>query len=293
MRTDTLGDRMKLYEGMEAGRRLMPLLPIIARIDGRAFSTFTRGMARPYDERMQAAMLATTVALVRETNACLGYTQSDEISLAWHSTDTKSSVWFDGRIIKMISQLGAQATLYFYREVCKTMPEYADRLPTFDARVWNVPNRTEGANVFLWREWDATKNSLSMAASAYFSHKELNGRDGKARHDLLHGIGINWNDYGVHFKRGVYVQRRTTTRPFTTLELDKLPPKHAARRDPALAVTRSDWVPVDMPRFSTVANREAVVFDGTSPVVTVQSVEEASDAQLRDIIHQGDMQLIW
>lgn len=29
---DDLGDRMKLYEGMEAGRRLMPLLPAMARL---------------------------------------------------------------------------------------------------------------------------------------------------------------------------------------------------------------------------------------------------------------------
>lgn len=32
--SDDLGDRMKMYEGMEAGRRLMPLLPVLARIDG-------------------------------------------------------------------------------------------------------------------------------------------------------------------------------------------------------------------------------------------------------------------
>lgn len=66
---DDLGDRMKMYEGMEASRRLMPLLPALARIDGRAFHRFTRGMQRPFDARFSAAMVDTTAALVRDTGA--------------------------------------------------------------------------------------------------------------------------------------------------------------------------------------------------------------------------------
>jgi tRNAHis guanylyltransferase len=89
---DALGDRMKGYESAEAGRRLMPLVPVMARIDGRCFSSFTRGMRRPYDPTMSEAMIDTTVQLVKETNACMGYTQSDEITLAWHSTDPKSHI---------------------------------------------------------------------------------------------------------------------------------------------------------------------------------------------------------
>jgi tRNA(His) 5'-end guanylyltransferase len=178
---DDLGDRMKMYEAMEARRRLMPLLPALARIDGRAFHTFTRGMQRPFDMDFTCCMIDTTVELVRSTGACMGYTQSDEITLAWHD-----HVYFDGRVSKMTSQLAAQATLTFYRWVLARMPAYADRLPTFDARVWNVPNRAEAANVFLWREWDATKNSLSMAASACYSHLALLGKNGKEKHDMLH-----------------------------------------------------------------------------------------------------------
>lgn len=114
---DDLGDRMKLYESMEAGRRLMPLLPALARIDGRAFHSFTRGMARPFDATFSACMVDTTAALVRDTGACMGYTQSDEITLAWHSRNAHSKIWFDGRVAKMTSQLAAQATLIFYRLV--------------------------------------------------------------------------------------------------------------------------------------------------------------------------------
>lgn len=108
---EALGDRMKAYEGVEAGRRLMPLLPVLARIDGRAFHSFTRGMMRPFDADLSACMVETTVALVKETGACVGYTQSDEITLAWHSPSLAQPIWFDGRVAKMTSQLAALATL--------------------------------------------------------------------------------------------------------------------------------------------------------------------------------------
>ena len=262
---DDLGDRMKLYEGAEAGRRLMPLLPVLARIDGRAFHSFTRGMARPFDADFSACMVDTTEALVRDTGACMGYTQSDEITLAWHADNHKSQIWFDGRVAKMTSQLAAQATLIFYRAVLERMPQYAERLPTFDARVWSVPNRAEGANVFLWREWDATKNSVSMAAAAHYSHKQLHGKNSPQKHDMLFAAGVNWNDYPDFFKRGTYVQRRTVSIPFSAEELDFLPEKHEARKNPALIVERQVCTVLGMPPLGTVTNREAVIFDGAEP----------------------------
>lgn len=262
---DSLGDRMKLYEGLEAGRRLMPLLPVLARIDGRAFHSFTRGMERPFDTAFTAAMGGTTMHLVRETGACMGYTQSDEITLAWHAPNSRSQIWFDGRVAKMTSQLAAQATLAFYRLVVEHMPEYADRLPTFDARVWNVPNRAEGANAFLWREWDATKNSVSMASSAYYSHNELMGKHSRDKHDMLMAKGVNWNDYPAVFKRGLYIQRRQVSTPFSAEELASLPPRHDARRNPDLLVERSVVSVLELPPLATLANREAVIFDGAAP----------------------------
>jgi tRNA(His) 5'-end guanylyltransferase len=239
----------------------------MARIDGRTFHSFTRGMDRPFDRRFSEAMIKTTISLVRDTGACMGYTQSDEITLAWHAENSQSQIWFDGRVTKMTSQLAAQATLAFYRLTLELMPEYADRLPTFDARVWNVPNRTEGANVFLWREWDATKNSVSMAASAFYSHKSLLGKNTPQKHEMLFQKGINWNDYPTFFKRGTYVQRRTISKPFSAEEISQLPEKHEARRNPALIVERSICAEIEMPPLSTVANREAVIFQGETAVI--------------------------
>ncbi|KKL92895.1 hypothetical protein LCGC14_1880070, partial [marine sediment metagenome] len=107
--SDNFGDRMKMYEKAESGRRFMPLLPVYARLDGRSFSRFTKGFNRPYDKRMSEAMIDTTKYLVEETNALIGYSQSDEISLVWYSDSIDSQIFFDGKIQKMVSVLAALA----------------------------------------------------------------------------------------------------------------------------------------------------------------------------------------
>ena len=260
-----LGDRMKAYE-RETERTMMPLLPVLARVDGRSFHTFTRDFRRPYDEGMSQLMADTALLLAEETNACMAYTQSDEITLAWLSKEPKSQIWFAGRHSKMVSQIAALATLHFYRLLVERMPKYAPRLPSFDGRVWQVPNVEEGANVFLWRELDATKNSISMAAQSVYSHKELHQKNGSQKQEMLFQRGINWNDYPAFFKRGSYIQRRTVQKPFSAGEIEKLPPLHLARANPDLLVERSDWRVLDMPPFASLSNRAAVIFDGAEPI---------------------------
>lgn len=262
-----LGDRMKIYEGFEVGRRFLPRLPICVRIDGKRFSRWTRGLGRPYDQRLSDLMVHVTSRLVEETHAAIGYTQSDEISLVYYAKDPKSSVIFDGRIQKMTSVLASMATAWFNAEVPKRIPERAGQPALFDCRCWVTPSLDEAVNSLVWRERDATKNSLSMAARHYYSHKDLHGKQGTDLHDLLHAKGVNWNDYPAFFKRGVFVQRRTVQRQFTTQEIEALPAKHAARSDPTLTVTRSSVISLDMPPFNRVTNRVEVVFNGAEPVV--------------------------
>lgn len=268
---DDLGDRMKEYEGAEADRRLMPLLPVMARLDGKNFSTFTRGLERPYDSRMSSLMEATTEHLVKTTGACCGYTQSDEITLAWYSPSYKSEIWFDGRVQKMCSVLAGLTSALFNRGLPNFIPEKAlwgsgSPLPVFDCRVWNVPNITEGANTFLWRELDASKNSVSMAARHYFSHKELMNKSCKEMQEMLFTWHkVNWNDYPDFFRRGTYLQRHKVLRKFTAAELADLPAQHEAHKNPALEVERSEIRRLNMPKLSTVTNREEVLFFGAEP----------------------------
>lgn len=260
-----LGDRMKFYESMETDRRLLPGLPVYARIDGRKFSRFTKGLTRPFDKELHELMITVTKGLVEETHALIGYTQSDEISLAWYPRDFKSEIFFNGRVFKMLSALAATATSLFTLEGLQTTlaSRITNRRPTFDARVCCLPNLDELANMFLWREQDATKNAISMAARAVYSHKSLHGQNGKAMQEMLFAKGVNFNDYPPEFKRGSFVRKIVVERNLTNEELEKIPPKHR----PTGPVKRSKLVRIDMPSFGKVVNRVDVI-SGEEPVVT-------------------------
>ncbi len=262
---DNFGDRMKDYERVETGRRFMPLLPIYARLDGRSFSKFTNSMKRPYDTDMSQLMIGITKKLVEETNALVGYTQSDEISLLFYSDEIKSQVFFDGKIQKMNSVLSSLATSYFTLGAIQHWPSLVEELnPVFDCRVFQLPNKTEAANVFLWRELDATKNAISMAARCYFSHKELQNKTGAEMQEMMfQKNGTNFNNYPNCFKRGTFIQRFKERRMLTAEELRKIPTKY----QPNEPVERTRVQEVSMPKLNTVTNRVGVLFDGERPIV--------------------------
>lgn len=258
MKGDEFGDRMKAYEAVETHRRLDPHLPIYARIDGRGFSKFTRGMDRPFDLRMTSAMIETTRYLVDETHARIGYTQSDEISLVWLADGPTSDIFFSGKVLKMVSVLASMAAAKF-ATVC---PEgYEHKLPHFDARVFQLPDRSEGANAILWRALDCRKNAISMVAQSRFSAKQLHGQGQADMLQMLASIGIEFEDRPVAFKRGTYLRRVNELRTLTPDELARIPEAHR----PTEPVMRSRVADVEMPPFHQVRNREAVVFDGARP----------------------------
>lgn len=80
-KNDSLGDRMKGYEGVSRNF-LTRRVPAIIRLDGKAFHTFTKGMEKPFDPVLTQAMQETMKYLCENIQGCvLGYTQSDEITL--------------------------------------------------------------------------------------------------------------------------------------------------------------------------------------------------------------------
>lgn len=259
---DELGDRMKEYEGKESARRFMPLLPVLARLDGKAFHTFCRSMEKPFDEQFSRAMLRTMEWLVAETNALVGYTQSDEISLLFYSDDHESQIFFDGRIQKMTSILAAMCSVRFNQEVSSFLLGHERLSPLFDCRVWQVPNQMEAANYFLWRENDATRNSILSAGFAAFPPKQMYGlKTNEIQEKLFREKQINWNDYPEWAKRGSWARRLTTTQPFTADEIDKLPEKHEARKNPELQVERHEvreWLREGNRRFGSMSAGERV-----------------------------------
>lgn len=269
---DQLGDRMKEYEQVEAGRRLLPLLPVCARIDGKTFHTFCRGLNRPYDQGFCDLMRQTAKYLVKETQANMGYCQSDEISLVWYSNDYKSKIFFDGKVQKMNSILASMATGFFNTYKSEYIPSKRFLMAAFDCRVWQVPTLGEAANMFVWREKDATRNSVEMAAQTYYSHKVLHKKSNSEMQEMLHEKGVNWNDYPAFFKRGTYIQKRKTTRKFTTEELEVLPERHDARKNPDLMIERTDIVMLDMPPITKISNRVDVILFGAEPILNGDEV---------------------
>lgn len=224
---DGLGDRCKAFEMAEAGRKAMLGLPLLVRLDGRAFHTFCRGLARPFDQRLSFCMQSTAAALVEEFHATTGYTQSDEITLAWITEEgSRAQLPFDGRYQKLCSVLAGFASATFARLVPGCLPEKNSATPCFDARAWQVPTPADALEVFFWREDDAVKNSVQMAARAVVSHKELDGKGRKDQLDILHAKGIRWNDYPAFFKRGSYFRRVTRARTLTEEERAAIPEAH-------------------------------------------------------------------
>lgn len=222
-----LGDRMKEFYENRSKTFLMRRTPVVIRIDGRAFHTLTRGLDKPFDEMLMRVMAKTTMSLCREIQgAKLGYTQSDEISiLLTDYSKFSTEAWFGYSVQKMCSISASIATLAFNRfwmeEVAKFESTIADeetakRLEiikskifkaVFDSRVFSLP-KEEVCNYFLWRMQDATKNSISMVAQAYFSHKELHGKSGDVKQDMLFKEhGVNWNGIPTTQKRGTAVVR--------------------------------------------------------------------------------------
>lgn len=202
--SDNIGNRMKLYEKAYSSK-CIPLLPICVRLDGRSFSKWTKGLERPFDQKFSDVMVDVTAELVRQSNAVIGYTQSDEITLVLYSDKYESQVFFDGKVQKLISVLASVATVHFNTLIAKYFSQ--KKLAYFDCRVWQVPNLVEAVNVLVWRELDATKNSITMAASHYYSHKELQNKNSTQKMEMLYSVGVNWNDYLDAFKRGTYIRR--------------------------------------------------------------------------------------
>lgn len=234
---DTLGDRLKAVEQVEAGRRCAKDKPLMARLDGRSFHTFTKGLPRPYDVRLSKLMIDTTKYLVEQTHAKLGYCQSDEITLCWWNNleeKEESSYMFDGKYQKLCSVLSGMASAYFTKHL-DTIPEKADQIAVFDCRVWNVEDKHEVYLNYLWRQDDAIKNSISMAVQAHFSHSHLFKVDSEGKKMMLQRLGKPWDDEPDFFKWGTFVKRKSVLVELTEEQRNKIPEAHR----PDGLVTRS------------------------------------------------------
>jgi tRNA(His) guanylyltransferase len=202
---DSLGDRMKDHYESRTQVRLPRRTYTILRLDGRCFHTFTRQCEKPFDYRLMTMLDAAAIELCKEMMGCrLAYGQSDEYSFLLTDFDKEQTeAWFDGNAQKIVSVATSIFTLAF-----ANAPDRFDwNSATFDCRVFTIPDRTEVENYFIWRQKDASRNSLNMLAEEYYSHKALHGKSDSDRHEMLHAKGVNWNDWPTRAKRGRVIRQ--------------------------------------------------------------------------------------
>lgn len=135
----------------------------------------------------------------------------------------------------------------------------------FDCRVFQLPNEEELANCFLWRENDAYRNSVSMLAQAYFSHKELQGKSSAEMQEMYYQkTGKNYNDLESHLKRGTYFQRKLFEEELNEETLAKIP---EGKRPVNNKVIRSKVVELDLPIMRKVENKVGAYFYNEKPIL--------------------------
>lgn len=194
---DSLGDRMKDYYEDRTRIFLPRRTYSIIRIDGKAFHTYTRGLQQPFDDQLMNDMDEIGIALCRTIQgAKFAFVQSDEISILLTDFDEiNTSAWFDGNIQKIVSVSASIATASFN----DLRP---GKIALFDSRVFTIPTKTEVENYFIWRQQDATRNSISSVAQNLYSHKELHGKNTNEMQEMAFQKGTNWNDLAPRYKRG-------------------------------------------------------------------------------------------
>jgi tRNA(His) guanylyltransferase len=259
---DDLGNRMKQFYEDRTRFSLPRRTYTIIRIDGKAFHTYTRGLKQPFDQGLIEDMDATACYLCKNIQGSnFGYVQSDEISILMTDFDAiGTDAWFDGNIQKIVSVAAGLATAEFNRlrlariikdsitqesdGLVSIRPYEKDilnmRLATFDARVFTIPADYEVENYFIWRQKDATRNSISSVARSLYKQKEVDGKNSDQKQEMIFQKGINWNDYVPKLKRGRFITKEIrvlTNDVFKSYNINN-------------TYERSVWVSVDCPIFT-------------------------------------------
>lgn len=220
MKNDPIMERMKQFYENRNKYFLTRRTPVIIRLDGKAFHTYTKGLDRPFDEGLIRDMQQTAIYLCQNIQgAKCAYTQSDEISiLVTDFDDLNTQAWFDYNLQKMCSVSASLATGIFNQLRTQRMLDDENNIEThlcdlelpklanFDSRCFNLP-KEEVSNYFLARQKDCVKNSISMLAQSLYSHKELEGKNQSEQQELIFQKGLNWNDLYWSKKRGSFITK--------------------------------------------------------------------------------------
>lgn len=184
-------------------------MPIIIRLDGKSFSSYTKGFEKPYDIKIRDAFIFATKALFEEVQGLkISYQQSDELTLLITDYDTLNTQgWFNGNLQKIVSVSSSILTANFNEYMFQN--KFSNKLAYFDSRAFLLP-KEEVCNAFLFRQNDSTRNSISCLGQKHFSHKQLNKKNtSEVQEMLFQEKGINWNNEPTWAKRGYCLYKKT------------------------------------------------------------------------------------
>lgn len=200
MKKDSIGNRMKNNYECRYRIKLTRRMPVIIRLDGKAFHTLTRECKKPFDNVFQAVMQYTALILCSEIQgAKCAYVQSDEISILLTDFDRLTTdAWFDYNLQKIVSVSAGIASVHFTSKWGIETPA------VFDSRAFNIP-KEEVCNYFIWRQQDWLRNSIQMLSQVHYSHAQLNKKKSADMHEMLHQKGINWATLAPVWKNGVFL----------------------------------------------------------------------------------------
>ena len=228
MADQTLSEYCLDIEKRETNRRVPWTHPIYIRIDGHKFSKFTKGMKRPFDNRMTESMRDLTVELMKAFDARLGYTQSDEISLVLYNPSSEYHI-HGGKLQKITSRIASKATAKFH-SICRRygLTEFIIQhgIPEFDTRAYEMKNLYDTSRFLLWRHQDAIRNAISMTAQTHFSHKQLQGKSSEEMLEMMNEIGLAYDVMPRCFRFGRFLQKSKKIVMLSKEELAKIPEKH-------------------------------------------------------------------
>jgi len=208
---DAIGDRIKRYE-RAADFHLPPRHPLIIRVDGKAFHSWTRQLTKPFDHVMMRAMRAAMMETAAQMQGFkLAYHQSDECTFLLTDYDKFSTQgWFDYELNKIVSISASLFTAHFNN--------YIDHVPdvviapgpaVFDARAFVVPE-SDVPNVFIWRQRDWERNSVRMLGQHIYSHKEMQGKTTADVKEMLWTKKVSWDDCRDDEKYGSFLTQECT-----------------------------------------------------------------------------------
>lgn len=203
MEKDSIGNRMKDNYESRYRVKLTRRMPVIIRLDGKAFHTLTRRCEKPFDKTLQATMEVTALKLCSEIQgAKCAYVQSDEISILLTDFDKLTTdAWFDYNLQKIVSVSAGIASAFFTASYMND-----GYIAVFDSRAFNVP-KEEVCNYFIWRQQDWLRNSIQMLSQVYYSSKQLHKKNTSDMHEMLYEKGVNWADLEPVWKNGSYIYK--------------------------------------------------------------------------------------